>query len=428
MMRQLLKIYLTLKNTIMKNSKFLQFSLLLVLFLMGSITTTQAQWLSDPGYNPVADNDISTDIFRKGNVSIAALNPFPNDIVLHVGGRFSQAFSGAFGGQGSNDRWAALGGNFGTPNVTQTYGLIRQWNGAFYISGVKDGKHGVVSWAGGGRLDFDFVTSTNVNKTRMSILSNGRVGILKTNPQYTLDVNGTAACTGGFWSSSDKRFKKDIVSLKTSLEKINQLEGVSYKFKREKFGEINFEDSDDRTEYGFLAQDLAKVFPELVRQDKDGYYAVRYEGLIPVLVEGMKEQNATIEAQEEVNETQSRVIEDQKEEIDELKNRIDKLESLVNNLAKSQSPATAMRSTAVLKQNTPNPYNDLTTIQYELPSDVNNANLVVYNANGSVLKSFPVIGKGSVEFDAAGLSSGTYVYTIVSNGAVIATQRMVVQR
>ncbi|MFK8101289.1 MAG: tail fiber domain-containing protein [Saprospiraceae bacterium] len=412
----------------MKNLKFLQLSLLLVLFLVGSITTTQAQWLSDPGYNPVADNDISTDIFRKGNVSIAALNPFPNDIVLHIGGRFSQAFSGSFGGQGSNDRWAALGGNFGTPNVTQTYGLIRQWNGSFFISGVKDGKHGVVSWAGGGRLDFDFVTSTNVNKTRMSILSNGRVGILKTNPQYTLDVNGTAACTGGFWSSSDKRFKKDIASVKTPLEKISQLEGVTYKFKKEKFGEIDFVNSDDRTEYGFLAQDLAKVFPELVRKDKDGYHAVRYEGLIPVLVEGMKEQNDIIASQEELNVTQGRTIEVQKEKIDELENRIDRLENLINNLAQAKETNTRMRSTAVLKQNTPNPYNDLTTIQYELPSDVNNANLVIYGSNGNVLKSFPVIGKGSVEFDAAGLSSGTYVYTIVSNGAVIATQRMVVQR
>ena len=60
-----------------------------------------------------------------------------------------------------------------------------------------------------------------------------------------------------------------------------------------------------------LAQEVQKLFPELVKENKDGVLAVNYSGLIPVLIEGMKEQQ--------------QIIDRQQKQIDELKIMLEKI-------------------------------------------------------------------------------------------------------
>ena len=58
-----------------------------------------------------------------------------------------------------------------------------------------------------------------------------------------------------------------------------------------------------KNKIGFIAQELELVFPELVETNKTtGYKAVNYDGMIPVLVEGMKEQQAQIDELKQQNE------------------------------------------------------------------------------------------------------------------------------
>jgi hypothetical protein len=86
---------------------------------------------------------------------------------------------------------------------------------------------------------------------------------------------------------SDERLKKNIEPLKTSLDKIMNLKGVSYEWKDEKgFGRGKY--------IGLIAQDVEAVFPELVRTDTKGYKSLSYEQIVPALVEAIKEQQATI--------------------------------------------------------------------------------------------------------------------------------------
>lgn len=122
---------------------------------------------------------------------------------------------------------------------------------------------------------------------------NDNVGI-KTNSMlsYTFEVNGTAYCTSGTWSGSDIRWKKDIKPIESSLEKINRISGVSYRWKAEEFKELNF---DDDRHIGIIAQEMEKVFPELVNTNDDGYKAVAYDKLTAALLEAMKEQQDQIE-------------------------------------------------------------------------------------------------------------------------------------
>ena len=131
----------------------------------------------------------------------------------------------------------------------------------------------------------------------MRITADGNVGIGTTNPTVKFMVDGDATITGkmnsnGIQESSDRRFKKEIAPLENSLENLMKIEGVSYKWRQDEFPDKKF---GDRTEIGVIAQEIEKVYPQLVSTDADGYKAVQYSHLVPVLLEAIKEQQQLIE-------------------------------------------------------------------------------------------------------------------------------------
>jgi hypothetical protein len=138
------------------------------------------------------------------------------------------------------------------------------------------------------------------------------LGTIAPSTSYKLYINGNAYSTGS-WSSSDVRWKKNIVPLTDVLCKLLNLKGVSYKWRKTEFPEINF---DSGEQIGLIAQDVEKVYPELVKTDAKGYKAVCYEKLSVILLEGIKEQQNQIETQQK--------------ELDELK-------TLVNTLVANQT-------------------------------------------------------------------------------------------
>ena len=143
----------------------------------------------------------------------------------------------------------------------------------------------------------------------MRIKGNGNVGIGTMSPTERLDVNGNIKCIS-LSQTSDSRLKKDIVRIQNSLQKLTQLNGYNYYWKDEASG--------TGLQTGILAQELQKLFPELVKEGKDGMLSVNYSGLIPVLVESIKAQNESIKAQNES-------IKQQQKQIDELSALVEKL-------------------------------------------------------------------------------------------------------
>ncbi len=112
---------------------------------------------------------------------------------------------------------------------------------------------------------------------------------------YGLYVVGSAYSTGT-WAGSDERWKKNISDYGLVLDKLVKLNPVTYEWRKDEFPDMGFEDG---SQVGLIAQDVEKLFPELVRTDENGYKAVSYEKLSVLLLEGMKEQQYRIESQEQ---------------------------------------------------------------------------------------------------------------------------------
>jgi hypothetical protein len=90
--------------------------------------------------------------------------------------------------------------------------------------------------------------------------------------------------------SSDKRLKENISPLSDSLEKISKIRGVEFDWKKNE--EIHPNEGHD---VGVIAQEIEKVLPEVVTTRDSGYKAVKYEKIVPLLIEAIKELKAEID-------------------------------------------------------------------------------------------------------------------------------------
>jgi hypothetical protein len=103
---------------------------------------------------------------------------------------------------------------------------------------------------------------------------------------FTVFYDGTTVIAGDLTVNSDMRLKSNIVSLGSTLSKLMQLDGKSY----------NMNGDDSKKKIGLLAQNVQEVFPELVKTGTDalGTLSVNYQGLIPILINSIKELQAEV--------------------------------------------------------------------------------------------------------------------------------------
>jgi len=122
----------------------------------------------------------------------------------------------------------------------------------------------------------------------------GYVGIGTTAPTTRLYVNGdiTANSIAG---TSDIRFKTNIRPVVNALDKVKALRGVYFNWNQKAFPEKEFGAGD---ELGFIAQEVEQIVPEIVSKDKtkEAYRSVKYDKLVALLVEAIKEQQKQIDS------------------------------------------------------------------------------------------------------------------------------------
>lgn len=146
---------------------------------------------------------------------------------------------------------------------------------------------------------YDRTTSTWLIATNGtdSWLSRGNVGIGTTTPPVKLSVAGDIYASGGVTAlqavSSDKRLKKNIKKF-NAKDIIDKLNPVSFEWNSKAKKLSDFKDG---TNYGLIAQDSDGIIDNLVFDlpDNKGYKGVRYEKLIPILLQAVKEQQKEID-------------------------------------------------------------------------------------------------------------------------------------
>ncbi len=124
----------------------------------------------------------------------------------------------------------------------------------------------------------------NAGTELVVIDESGNVGVGTTSPTYKLQVgtagDGTSAIANAWNTFSDIRWKENIeeIDSQEALETVLNLRGVKFEWKES-----------GKPSIGFIAQEVKDVIPEIVSQDKQGYYSLDYTKLIPYLVEAIKE-------------------------------------------------------------------------------------------------------------------------------------------
>lgn len=302
---------------------------------------------------------------------------------------------------------------------------------------------------GGGNFEFRnhiyksymrfIVNYQNAAKEALTIAPNGTVGIATNSPNlsYELHVNGEAAKPGGgMWTNaSDKRLQENIEAYNMGLGDVLKLNPVYYNYNGK--GGI----TDTETRYvGLIAQDFKKIVPGAVTEFEytplisqgegnpykkgktEEYLSIDPSQITFMLVNGMKEQQALIEAQ--------------KEELDVLKETVSKLTasgSIITAPGVSEI-SVLLEGTgtekALLAQNTPNPFSAKTRIEYFIPTDTRNARMSLRDMNGKEIKRVEIIndGIGAIELSAKDLAAGIYSYVLYVNGNIAASKKMVLQQ
>ena len=273
------------------------------------------------------------------------------------------------------------------------------------------------------------------------VLANNNVQI-----NGNLNVSGNANVSGLF-TNSDAMFKTNIEDISSPLGIINQLQARKYYFDTTNFNEFAFEED---LQYGFIAQELEQVLPDLVENrtspvqyDSLGnqisipytYKSVEYQEIIPIAVGAIQELSSE-------NDSLRNVVTNLNDRLSALENCLSALlptlcqmnqQAIQANTPQAQEQlrkdiavTLTNRSTIILDQNVPNPFAEQTVINFSIPETVKKAQIHFYNQEGRIIQTVDVIerGLGSITVFGADLSSGVYTYTLVADGQIVSTKKM----
>ncbi len=170
--------------------------------------------------------------------------------------------------------------------------------------------------------------------------------------------------------------------------------------------------------YGLAADQLKEVYPELVYEDDKGNACINYVEMVPLLVQS-------------INELQAR-IDEQDKEIAQLKGEDNEGVSAAKARGKVVTGDNTDMGTDVisLSQNKPNPFCERTSIDVNIPETISSAAIFIYDMSGKQIDKITVSDRGasSISVSSTGLGEGMYLYSLIADGKVIATKKMILTR
>lgn len=256
--------------------------------------------------------------------------------------------------------------------------------------------------------------------------------------EYAGYFDGDVYVNGQFAFASDQALKQNVDTISNALTIIKLLKPKTFEYKLAQYPHMNLPSGQ---QYGLIAQDVQTVIPSIVTEnvhpakyDAQGniinpsvnFKGLEYTQLIPVLIRAVQQ------------------LSDQNKKQDSL------IQVLTQNISSCCSN-TAARQTGVqgndpknlnqlnieltdkdfivLNQNQPNPFAEQTTITYNVPEKYGFAQLVFKTVDGKIIKTVDITkkGRGMVNVFASDLSNGLYMYSLIVDGEVIDTKKMVKQ-
>lgn len=230
----------------------------------------------------------------------------------------------------------------------------------------------------------------------------------------------------GAWFGSDRELKTEIKPIEKPLAKVLKLQGYTYRFKDEQrcadCDQATDPAIDGKIEMGLIADEVEQIVPEVVRQiDTDNRRAIAYQNLVALLIESTKEQQKLI---------------------DNLEAQVAKMMAFGgfngnghgngggngngngnNGNGNGNGGSNNAMDLCKLIDNSPNPFNTSTDIDYYLNATAGTAEIKVWDMAGveaTRMNLTATQGNGTVTLDAADLNGpGTYVYGLIVDGAVV---------
>jgi len=235
-------------------------------------------------------------------------------------------------------------------------------------------------------------------------------------------------------TSSDKALKENIKPLGSTLNKLLEVDGRSYRYKKNG----TFEDNPDlekmleKETFGFIAQELEKVFPELVYPPSslNEYYSINYNGMIPVLLEAIKEQQNQIVYLQIQFENCCQKNQEYSPPKYPNENSGQENYNYENPSANTPYNESNAIETSKLFQNIPNPFSSNTEIWFEILEQAISAKLLIHDMQGVEIKSYTISerGLGSIVINGFELQAGMYMYTLLVDSTIIDTKKMILTK
>ena len=159
------------------------------------------------------------------------------------------------------------------------YRYTNLFSQAASIHAASAGSASIQLWADGGAQDDDKWNINAADSGNFSITSSATAAEVSL---LTITNTGDMTVSGDITINSDERLKQNIEPLTDALALVNQLDGKVYHWRPELGRDV-------RRKVGFIAQEVESVLPDLITENKEGFKSVNYQGVVPVLVNAVKE-------------------------------------------------------------------------------------------------------------------------------------------
>ena len=209
-----------------------------------------------------------------------------------IGNTGPQGADGGIGPIGNSGPQGVAGGigpigNTGPQGATGTQGAVGGTGTEFTVTGTTT--DGIVTFDSTNAL----TTEANMTFDGTTAYINGALGVGTTNPTTVGLIEATNDIVAYY--SSDERLKENIKPIPWALDKIQKINGVTFDWKPLTEEQKIYIHGHEGSDIGVIAQEIEKVLPEVVTTRDNGFKAVKYEKIVALLIEAIKEQQSEID-------------------------------------------------------------------------------------------------------------------------------------